>query len=393
MNGIFLPADILLPKSAAFDKWAVIACDQFTSEPQYWQQVRALTHGAPSVMQMIVAEALLESAPNDSAVKIRQTMDEYLSGDFFEKLSNAYVYVERTLNDGTVRCGIVGTVDLTQYSITDKSAAIKATEATVMERVPPRCAVRNNASIEFPHILLLCDDPAQTIIEPITAIADTLPLLYDFDLMQGGGHIKGWRIQGDICDKLQTSIQSYCETKADTAFAVGDGNHSLVAAKACYENDTSNSLARYALVELVNVRDAGVTFLPIHRVLTGVDVDKLIAQLSAISSERGTPITYFAQGKQGTFRIDDSQNLAVAVLQDFLDSWLKENMGSIDYIHGDDSLKALSKDHGSIGFLLPPLDKTRLFPMIKNGQLLPRKAFSLGHANEKRYYLEGRRIK
>lgn len=408
----FLSADIMLPKNIPFEKWAVIACDQFTSDPAYWQGVRDYVGNAPSTIHMILPEAELEPDQTAAADRISGTMNRYLRDGLFETYTGAYIYVERTLSNGMIRHGLVGMVDLEQYDyLPGATSLIRATEQTVLERVPPRKRIREKASVEFPHVLMLCDDEKHVLIEPVVKLRDQLPKLYDFELMEGGGHISGWLLRGPDARAFDKRLEAYSRSFADkykdiagagVLFAVGDGNHSLAAAKSCYEAlksanpgvDMSNHPARYALVELENIHDPAQAFEPIHRVLMGVDDKKLLKDLEAISDPDGYPVSWISESGSGTIGLDRHRGeLAVAVLQAFLDQWLRENPGNIDYIHGNDELAALAKRPGAIGFLLPPMEKNQLFRGVISGGVLPRKTFSMGHAREKRYYLEGRKIK
>ncbi len=410
---IFGSTDILLPKNADMRRWAVIACDQFTSDAAYWQRVADTVGDAPSTLHMILPEAHLGSSDEAAIVsRINATMDRYLAGDVFTTYHNAYVYVERTLLNGSVRPGLIGAVDLEAYDYNPGSvSAVRATERTVLERIPPRQRVRKDASIEFPHVLMLCDDEKKQLLEPITAIKGQLPLLYDFDLMEGGGHITGWLVQGEPAAQFDARLEAYVASVpakyadldgAPVTLAVGDGNHSLATAKSCYEAlkaanpgvDMGCHPARYALVELENIHDASQVFEPIHRILFGVDGRKLLKDLKAVCAEGGYAVEYVMGGERGTLYLDRTRGeLAVAVLQEFLDKWMKENPCQIDYIHGDDEVAALAQKENAIGFLLPPMEKRQLFRGVISGGVLPRKTFSMGHAREKRYYLEGRRIK
>ena len=293
---------------------------------------------------------------------------------------------------GVVRRGMIGAVDLEQYSYGISDMPIRATEETVVERIPPRLAVRKGSPMEFSHVLLLCDDPEQLLIDSVSAVKDSLPLLYDFDLMAGGGHITGWLVSGKACEAFRQQLLTYSSKKQDVVFAVGDGNHSLATAKANYAAD-GNKRARYALAELVNIHDSAIVFEPIHRVIKGTDVDKLLQDMQQICCDGGEALPWHSGGRNGTLYLDTKGKLPIAVLQKFLDEWLAGNAGILDYIHEDESLISLANDTDSIGFLLPSLDKGSLFPFVAGGSVLPRKAFSMGLAREKRYYLEGRRIK
>ena len=410
---LFGTADILLPKSADMQRWAVIACDQFTSDSAYWQRVRNTAGEEASTIHMILPEADLGSVDEAAAIaEINATMDRYLSSDVFTVYPQSYIYVERTLLNGTVRPGLIGAVDLETYDYHPGSvSAIRATEKTVLERIPPRQRVRKDAGIEFPHVLMLCDDDRKQLLEPIAAIKDRLQVIYDFDLMEGGGHITGWLVDGETAAEFDRTFAAYIDSVpakyadldgAPVVLAVGDGNHSLATAKSCYETlkmanpgvDLSNHPARYALVELENIHDDSQVFEPIHRVLFRVDGKKLLQDIQSVCAEEGFVVEYVMGQERGTLTLDGKKGeLAVAVLQDFLDEWMAQNPGEIDYIHGDEEVTELAQQENAVGFLLPSMEKHQLFRGVISGGVLPRKTFSMGHAREKRYYLEGRKIK
>ena len=413
-NNVFLPADILLPKNADMAKWAVIACDQFTSDQAYWNRVRANAEGSVSTINLILPEAELgtEKEAEHTAV-INKTMAEYMENGVFETYENSLIYVERTLENGSIRMGLMGMVDLDAYDYTvGASSAIRATERTVTERIPPRQRVRRDAPIELPHILLLCDDHEKVLIEPIAAKKDTMKVLYDFDLMEQGGHITGWLVPQEEVAKFNETLADYSANVGKkyeglqgtpVVFAVGDGNHSLATAKSCYEElkknnpgvDLSAHPARYALVELENIHDPSQEFEPIHRVIFNTDTKKLLKDIEEnICAEGGYPVKWYIGDKSGTVYLDRAKSeLAVGVLQAYLDAWLKENKGEIDYIHDDDALIALAAKENAIGFLVPGMEKSQLFRGVVSDGVLPRKTFSMGHSREKRYYLESRKIK
>ena len=409
---VFTSTNILLPQNVDLERWSVIACDQFTSDPAYWQRVRATAGDGPSTIHLILPEAELGSNQEAETVKaINAAMEQYLKDDVFAVYSNAYVYIERTLADGSVRPGLLGAVDLEEYDYHPGStSAVRATEKTVLERIPPRQRVRKDAAIELPHVLMLCDDDQKTLVEPIGAIKDTLPKLYDFQLMEQGGRIQGWLVTGQAAQDFDarftafsaTVHEKYTDLGGSILLAVGDGNHSLATAKSCYETlkaqnpgvDLSGHPARYSLVELENIHDDSLVFAPIHRIVTGVDAEKLLGDLASVCAEGGYEVQWVIGDKFGTVCLDKARGeLAVAVLQEFLDQWLSEHEGEIDYIHGDDEVRALAQQPDAIGFLLPSMEKHQLFRGVISGGALPRKTFSMGHAREKRYYLEGRKIK
>lgn len=385
----------MLPKLNDLSRWAVIACDQFTSQPSYWEKVKANAGDSPSAYNLILPEAFLTDDNSQAVSKINKAMNDYLSQNIFTEYKNAYIYVEREMLDGSARKGIVGAIDLEDYDYRhDTTPLIRATEQTVKERIPPRKSIRENSPLELSHVILLCDDERREIIEPLTLAKHSMTKLYDFNLMLGGGHIRGWLIRGDNKRALNMRIDSYIKRKSrelSLVFAVGDGNHSLAAAKACYEDGITS---RYAMVELENIHDEALKFEPIHRIVRGVNVDAFIADVekNICAKRESWPIKYYCQNKEGTIKIDKSKGASpLIVLQKYLD----ENNCSIDYIHDTDALKELSSEEGTIGFELPAFDesaKRDFFRVISESGVLPRKTFSMGHASEKRYYIEARRI-
>ena len=400
MPNHFTSGNFLIPASSSFESWAVIACDQYTSDPEYWQNVRRNVAGAPSTLHMIIPEAELHMSGNDVTQKVCDTMDTYLNSGVFKEYPNAYVYVERTLLDGSVRQGIVGMVDLDTYDYDPKeNTRIFATEQTVLQRVPPRVAVRREASLEFSHVVMFCDDPEMTLIEAVGSKKSQLPLIYDFDLMAGGGHLSGWLLDGKAAEVFEKAVSVY---EANHAYLVGDGNHSLVTAKLCYEEFKKKnpvetwaaSPACYAMVELENIHSDAMAFEPIYRVVTCADPNKLVSDLQVLDSVSGVPVTWIIGEKEGVVRIPvEEGKLPIEALQVFLDGWVADNRAEIDYIHGEDSTRDLAKRDGNVGLLVPDLGKQILFPYVLSGKVMPRKNFSIGHAAEKRYYLEGRKNK
>ncbi len=409
---LFEPADILIPKVEEMEKWAVIACDQFTSQPEYWERVENYVGDAKSSLKVIFPEAKLGEESKDMVVKIKETMETYLAEGSFDEYKNALIYVERTLLDGSIRKGIVGAINLDEYDYSPHSlSGIRATEKTVVERIPPRKVIRENAVIELPHILLFSDDEKDLMCGYLESVKEKLPLLYDFDLMEDGGHISGRLVSGEQVTAFTEKMEAYGDfiaekykdsKKVPMMFAVADGNHSLATAKACYEDiklknpekDLLNHPARYALVELVNIHDEAQKFEPIHRIVKNVDVQALLGALILDScAEEGYPVKWYSGEKHGTIYLDpDKGQLPIGILQNFLDEYLSVHLGVIDYIHGEDVLKGLAKEANSIGFELPVIDKNRFFKGIIEDGVFPRKTFSTGHAQEKRYYLEARKI-
>ena len=417
----FYPADILLPKDCDMEKWAVVACDQFTSEPEYWEAVEKKVGDAPSTRRVILPEANLEDPNVDEYIAdINACMDKYMADGIFETLKDSLIYIERNQSDGRVRHGLIGMVDLDTYDFTPGSGAlIRATEGTVLERIPPRAKVRRNAPIELPHVMLLIDNPEKTVIEPLTAAASSMEVVYDFDLMQNGGHIKGYKLSDAQIDAVADALEGLTTDEAMKAkynvsgvapllFAVGDGNHSLATAKACYEEQKKGLTpeeylklpARYALVEVVNNHDDALQFEPIHRVVFDVDAEKMMAEFKKFYPEayegqgEGHTIAYNYADKKGFITVPNpSVQLAVGTLQAFIDSYLKEFGGKVDYIHGDEVTEELGAKPGNIGFKLPAMGKEQLFKTVMADGVLPRKTFSMGHAADKRYYIEARKIR
>lgn len=418
----FGPADILLPQECEYSKWAVVACDQYVSQPEYWAQVEQIVGGAPSTLRLILPESCLDG-PNveTDIVEINNTMTRYLRDGKFRELSSALIYVERTLRDGKLRRGLVGALDLEQYDYEPNAQTpVRATEGTVMSRIPPRVAVRKNAPIELPHAMLLCDDPERTVIEPLAERKGELELLYDFDLMTGGGHLSGWLLDEKAMAHVAAAFQAlnspqalekrYGSQGVETPFqfAVGDGNHSLTTAKECYERQKKLTPpekwgelpSRYALCEVVNLYDDSLEFKAIHRVLFNVkEKDLLDALLKAFPGAYGGEgpghvLRYIYADGEGAITVPrPTQPLPVGTLQSFLDGYTKERGGSIDYIHGMGVTCDLARQPGNLGFVLPALSKVELFPAILSGGVLPRKTFSMGEAHDKRYYLEARKIR
>ena len=406
-------ADILIPQVEDMSKWAVIACDQFTSQPEYWDRVERDVGQAPSALRLILPEVELGHGDGEHITRINEAMLEYLHRGIFREYQDAFVYVERTLHSGKIRRGLVGKLDLEQYDYGEKAVTpVRATEKTVVERIPPRKRIRENAALELPHVLLLCDDEDEQIIEPMRLQKAALPTLYEFDLMEDGGHIRGWLVEGLVAKKLRQRLVVY-EQRAREKFAdleghpmlyaVGDGNHSLATAKACWEDlkardpglAQTEHPARFALVELENLHDEAQQITPIHRILKHVDPEALLQAAEAeICAPGGYALSWIAGEKRGTLTLDPAQGqLPVGILQNFLDRYLAEHPGQIDYIHEDEALCALAQEENAIGFLLPAIGKNQLFRGIIADGVLPRKTFSMGHATEKRYYLEARKIR
>lgn len=416
-NTAFTPADILIPsKNIDLNKWSVVACDQYTSEPEYWESVYNHVSDSPSTLGLILPEIYLEDSDVDVRIKkIQETMNTYLNNGTFEEYKDAMIYIERIQSNGILRQGIIGKIDLEKYDFSKGSTSeVRATEATVIERIPPRIKVRQGAPLELPHIMILIDDPDNTVIEPLAE--KSLDSIYETKLMQNGGSIKGYLVNKDNQHIIGNALNALADSDSfnkkynlDNSpvllFAMGDGNHSLATAKEFYEQlkkanpdkDMSNHPARYALAEIVNLHSPALQFEAIHRLIYDTDVDKLVSEmnekLGLTASGEGQCFSYFCcDSEKSVYITNTSSNLTVGSLQNFLDTYIKENGGKIDYIHGADTAKALAAKHNGIAFILPDMDKSELFPTVIKDGALPRKTFSMGHAEDKRFYIEARTI-
>ena len=410
--------DLLLPKDGTdMQAWATVACDQYTSQPDYWNRVEAQASGKPSTYHLMLPELYLEEADVDDRIAvINRTMESYLADGAFKVLPETMMLVRRKTKYAPLRTGLVMAFDLDAYDFKKGSGSlIRATEGTVTERIPPRMKIRKDAAIEMPHIMILIDDPSCTVIEGLSAAVakSGLAPAYDFDLMEEGGHIEGYAVSDPaLIDGVMNGLadlacpETFCKkygVPSDTPvllFAVGDGNHSLASAK-CHYEENPNPMARYALAELINVHDAGIIFEPIHRVMFGVEASSFLDELRAYFGDRvmlgeadGHVIPYIAGSRRGAFTIDKGvHTLAVGALQEFIDVYLSRHPeAKVDYIHGDDTVAELAVD-GNMGFILPAMDKNDLFKTVILNGALPRKTFSMGEACEKRFYLECREIR
>ena len=418
----FAPAHILLPsEQVPLEQWGCIACDQFTSDRSYWQRAEKTAAGAPSTLNLILPEVYLEDGDADARVEqIHATMADYAQ-NVLTRAVDGFVYVERTEQSGRVRQGLVGKVDLEAYSYQrGAKCTVRPSESTVESRIPPRMKVRTGATLETPHIMMLADDPQCTLIEPIAARKNELRKVYEGELMLGGGHVKGWRLTDSQMSRVANTLSALKSPEAmadkygmaDAApllFAVGDGNHSLATAKACYENlkkvtppeQWASLPARYALVEVVNLHDDALTFEPIHRVLFHVDGRDLWDAFQAFypgahtGGGEGHTAEVCGQGMDGLWTVPHPKaQLTVGTLQAFLDAYCRDHPEvQVDYIHGDDVARKLGSQPGNLGFLLPLMGKEQLFPTVMADGVLPRQTFSMGEARDKRYYLEARRIR
>lgn len=398
---IVTSTDILLPCAEDMGAWSVIACDQFTSEPEYWAAAEARATEKPSTLSLMLPEAWLHTARADGADgRIADTMRRYLAEGVFQTVPDSFIYVERTLSDGRVRRGLVAALDLEQYDFTGtQRTSVRSTEGTVEERLPPRVNIRRGAPLEMPHTLLLMDDRTDSVLSLAEKAKDTLEKVYDFDLMLGGGHIAGWRVSGETKAAVQSALDALDnaalqrEKYGDAAengkltFAVGDGNHSLAAAKRFWEekretlpeNERETDPARFALVEIENIHEPSLDFEPIHRVIFDTDTSAFAAEFTAHRTEWEAK--------------DKTLGERVAAAERFCRAYIAAHGGYIDYIHGDDTARSLGEKPNCAAVLLPPVEKSGLFlSVLKNGAL-PKKSFSMGNARDKRYYLECRKIR
>ncbi len=451
MRTAFLPADIMLPnESVDMTRWSVIACDQYTSEPEYWEKVKEIAGDGPSALSMIFPEVYLEDEDKEERLKsIHQAMRDYQDRGIFRELKQAMIYVRRINSSGNLQEGLVGAIDLECYDYkTGSKSLVRATEATVPGRLPPRVKIRENADLELPHVIMLIDDPEKTVIEPLGCMRKDMEKIYDFDLMLGGGHVSGYLLDKEAQDKVLSGLKMLADPacyrkryKTDSdhpmVYAVGDGNHSLASAKVCYEKlkaenpdlDLSDHPARYALVELVNLHSPSLDFEPIYRIVTRVDPVHMLGEMtraldlrpfgterSVDKAKTSCPLPGLKEGQKRDRKSQHIEviyqpeagqavrreqycigrplsDISVGSLQTFLDDYTSRSGGRIDYIHGEDALLALSDKEDSIGFLLPAMHKNELFPAVIADGALPRKTFSMGHAGDKRYYTECRKIK
>ena len=382
---VFYPTEILLPYGDK-SKWSVVACDQFTAEPSYWEEAERLVNSAPSALRLILPEAWLGTERELGAQeKIAETMQRYIREGAFEEHGEAFLYLERTQRDGRVRRGLMAALDLEEYDYRPGTeAAVRATEGTVEERLPARIRIREKALLEMPHVMVLADDPSDSIM--YAASLSRGEAVYDFPLMLGGGHLRGWIISAEKQTAVKTALDALQKEK-ELAFAVGDGNHSLAAAKRYWESlcltlsetERETHPARFALVEITNIHDPALDFEPIHRVIFDTDDE-------AFSLE-------FEDNRDRWENPSRSLGERVAAAESFCRTYIEKHGGRLDYIHGDDTARRLGAQKGCCAVLLPPIDKAGLFRSVAEHGALPRKSFSMGHAEDKRYYLECRIIR
>ena len=392
-NHSFSPADILLPKSD-FESWATIACDQYTSEPEYWEEAKKAAGDKPSALNIVLPEVYL-SADNSARIDaINQNMQSYIDGNIFNNFSDAIIYAERIQSDGKCRRGIVGKIDLESYDYhSGTDAEIRATEQTVLSRIPPRVEIRKNAPLELPHVMLLFDDAKDTVFSYLDSHKADFETLYDFNLMCNAGSIKGYLLDDAAKKFVLEQFESLKEQNDGFLFCVGDGNHSLATAKECY-NLNKTEASRYALTEIVNIHDKALEFEPIYRVVFGVNPEALLNEFVKTLGEGGQKFTCVYGQTEVEISVNPTAKLAVGTLQSFLDDYVKTHTDAeIDYIHGEESLKKLASRENVIGFLFDGMQKSELFPAVNADGSLPRKTFSMGHADDKRFYIEARKIK
>lgn len=436
MNCLHIP-EILMPEEGTdLYKWSVVACDQYTSQPEYWRQTEQIVGDAPSTLRLTLPEVYLGAKDEEARMQdIHRTMEAYQSNGTLRRLPAGMMLVQRTTKPSGTRRGLVVEVDLEQYSYKKGEASlIRPTEMTVEERIPPRLKVRQTASIELPHIMLLIDDPERTVIEPLFKKLDAFRPVYDTDLMQEGGHITGWLIEeGPETDAILKAVEQLADPDAFRKkyqlqqdypllnLAVGDGNHSMATAKAAWEKireglsqeERKTHPARYCLCEIVNIHDESLQLEPIHRVLFGVHEEELLQEAKTYYAEKGCSFRTeeperapYCEADAYGFTMCSGQNhtgiriehpvwgIAVAALQSFLDTFLAKHPDvKIDYIHGTDVVEKLAAEDGNVGFLLPDVSKEDLFRGVILDGVLPRKTFSMGEAHEKRYYMECKQIK
>lgn len=433
--GMELPSILIPNKDINLEKWAVVACDQFTSEKDYWEEVSKITENSPSTLQLIFPECYLEDNDSEQRIEnINKHMYQYLQNDVFKSYENTFFLVHRRTQQGISRWGLITALDLEQYNYSkDSKSIIRATEGTILDRIPPRKMIRKDAPLELPHILVLIDDANRTIIEPLKQKIDTYDKVYDFELMKDGGHVTAYSIsRNEDVMNIVTGIEKLSnplefEKKYGTqdviVYAMGDGNHSLATAKSCWEDlkkelpeDSWDSHpARYALVEIENIFDEGLIFEPIHRVLFNTNVvqfTKVLTEFASIVSEKNfdsidelyqeihksSPNQLFGlihnQGMKLIEVTSKTSSIIAGTIQSVLDVY-KDNYpeANIDYIHGLTTTQKLGQQDDNVGIILPAIDKNEFFKSIALDGALPRKTFSMGEAEEKRYYIECRKIK
>lgn len=391
MNTVRIP-QILLPDAQDYACWAVIACDQFTSNAEYWRTTQSLTRGKLSTYHLILPEIYLNDNPQRRIKEADAAMESYLKSGVFKSVEGGFVLVRRTTQSGT-RTGLVISIDLEDYSyLKGAKTPVRSTEATILERIPPRVLIRKNAPIELPHIMLLYDDPSFSVLKSV----EEGEKLYDFTLMQGGGKITGTYVKNAIqVAKIFHSLPQ--KGQKDFLFAVGDGNHSLAAAKTCWdeikrgltEEEQKDHPARFALAEAVNIYDPALNFKPIHRLIKTDKEQEFIKNLPACGSGGAQ---YALGGKLYNFPFPQNIPQGIAILDEYISSHLKKYGGEADYVHSGEEVLSFTRG-GGVGVILPPIEKSDFFSLISKQGNLPKKTFSMGDGNEKRYYIEAKAIK
>lgn len=433
--GIKIPKICMPNKQVDLRKWSVVACDQYTSERKYWKDVEKIVGDSPSTLNLIFPEVYLEDGDKDKKIEsINAHMHEYINEGILEELDEAFFLVHRHPEGAEARWGLIAAIDLEQYDFTEGSTSlIRATEGTILDRIPPRKLIRKDAPLELPHILVLLDDENQDIIESLAEEKDTMNKIYDFDLMKNGGHISAYLVNKDEhLEKIASGLKKLADPSAFKKkygtddvllFAMGDGNHSLATAKSCWEDikkthaaeDIMNHPARWALVEIENIHDEGLVFEPIHRVLFNAEKNKFeeyidsycdsahfipcndvkeIFELLQEQTNTKQRIGYTDAGITGVYELHmPSAVIPAGTVQQAIDSYIAEDEKvSVDYIHGNDVTFSLGKKDHNIGIFLPAIDKKDFFRSIIKDGALPRKTFSMGEAHEKRFYIESRKI-
>lgn len=425
--GVKIP-DILLPKKMDTKTWAVIACDQFTQDREYWKKVYEDVGDKPSTLKIMFPEVYLgDNDRKDRIQKIKESMNKYIKDGVFADPAKEMVYLERTTRYGRVRHGLITSIDLEKYEWKPfTKALIRATEATIVERIPPRMEIRKEAIIETPHIMLLVNDPKGKLVEGIGKRVSGSEPIYSGELMQNSGSVKGWAVKSESdIDFVKQNLNELAKDNKQSdgsifLFAVGDGNHSLATAKATWDEYKKNKnvdddILRYALIEIVNIYDTGLTFEPIHRIMFKVNAKELMEELNKTLKGKFTKLGSFEELKK---KVEGSKNsfgfvntvdnktefnlleteiteLPVSLLQPAIDEFMKSKnikKDDIDYIHGSDEVLRLGSQNGNIAIFLPPINKESFFGTISQKGPLPRKSFSMGEADEKRFYIECRKI-
>lgn len=395
--------DILLPNVAEHEKWAVVSCDQFTSQRDYWQALENFVGDAPSTLKLIFPEVYLEDEDGEErTAKINATMKEYLDGNVFYTLKDSFILVKRDTEERS-RLGLIVAIDLEDYSYNyPTEAPLRATEGVVKDRIPPRLKIRKDAPIELPHILIVMDDRKGRVIEDLYDNCANYDKLYDFDLNMNGGHLTGYRVdKQEVFDRLalyKKDIDGLYGVDTDFSLAVGDGNHSLATAQAHWnqikatlsDDERQCHPARFALCELENLHDNGIVFEPIHRVVFGVDKDDFVKALE--SGLRGAGTLEIMDGNSKTIPCNPIGAECIAEVQAVIDDYIKSKGGVVDYIHGLGHLKAVAEEKDGVAIVMPTIKKEELFQYVVDHGNLCRKAFSMGEAEEKRYYYECHKI-